>query len=146
MNRKAQTIEPIIVKFLIAFILFALVGMIFFTWANEGASKYGVSDYNQTVMSQLDISDEVNDTFSGLNDIANPPNASAGSGQSQSDTLLGTAGGIGRFIFVVPKFVGAVIGVASSEYGIDPRIIFFARMVIVAIAIAIFIQIAIGRS
>ena len=147
MNRKAQTIEPIIVRFLVAFIAFAFVGMIFFSWANEGASKYGVSDYNQTTMSRLDISSDVNNTFQGLDALVNPTNAS-GSGTAsptQTDILLGTASSLGRFLFYIPRYIGNVLMVSVSEFGVDPRIAFFGILIVAALAIAIFIQIAIGR-
>ena len=145
--KKAQlTQTPMILSFLMAFLFFAFIGMSFFSWANQGATKYNLTDYNSTEMAKLDISDEVNSTFSSMNDIINPSNSSSsgGTNPSQTDILLGTASSLGKLLFSVPTYIGNVLSVAIG-FNISPIAIAFALFIVIGIIIAIFLQIVIGR-
>lgn len=146
-NKKAQlTVQPMILKVLMGFLFLSLIGMVFFSWANTGAQQYGLTDYNATEMQKLDISSDVNNTFSSINDIITPANGtgSGGNNPSQTDLLLFTASDLGRLLFRIPNYIGNVLSVALG-FNISPIIILFALFVIIAILVAVFLQIVIGR-
>lgn len=143
-NHKGQflTLTSLLYGFFFAILFAGIIALVFIGLANDNP-PVTVSAKDKADLQSLDITPDVNSSYSNIEAAINRQNSTGIAGVlSQTDIVISTSTDIAKATFTTPITATRVIGTGVNRWGLDPRFLVYGFASMFIFIILLFIGLA----